>query len=162
MRSLNQLLWLQRLLVRIRLAYLVRFWGMTIDPTVVMSMSAKMDKTHPRGVHIGAETYLAFGAAILTHDLTRGMKVDTVIGRRCFIGARSLILPGVRVGDESIVAAGAVVTKDVPPRSMVAGNPARIIRSDIEVGRFGRLLSADLPAPAPDPVPQPVVHEASI
>jgi acetyltransferase-like isoleucine patch superfamily enzyme len=54
-------------------------------------------------------------------------------------------MPGVRIGHSSIVAAGAVVTKDVPPRSIVAGNPAKIIRSDIEVGRYGRFLSADRP-----------------
>ena len=54
-----------------------------------------------------------------------------------------MIMPGVTVGDESIVAAGAVVFDDVPPRSIVAGNPARVIRSDIKVGRFGRLDGAD-------------------
>lgn len=50
------------------------------------------------------------------------------IGRGAWIGARSLILPGVSIGAGSIVAAGAVVTKEVPPGSMVAGIPARIVR----------------------------------
>jgi nucleoside-diphosphate-sugar epimerase len=76
-------------------------------------------------------------------DLATGQVRPIRIGGRCFIGGGSMILPGVTVGDEVIVAAGAVVTRDVPPRSIVAGNPARIIRSDIEVVRFGRLKSAD-------------------
>jgi acetyltransferase-like isoleucine patch superfamily enzyme len=54
-----------------------------------------------------------------------------------------LILPGITVGDNSIVGAGSVVTRDVPPRTIVAGNPARIIRSDIKVGKYGRLEGAD-------------------
>lgn len=145
MRSLNKLLWLQRLVTGTRREFLVRFWGMDIHPSVVISLTAKMDKTYPKGIHIGEETYIAFGAAILAHDMTRGLKLDTVIGRRCFIGARSIILPGITVGDESIVAAGSVVTKDVPSRSIVAGNPARLIKSGIEVGAFGRLRSANDP-----------------
>lgn len=50
-----------------------------------------------------------------------------IIGERSFIGANSMILKGVRVGEESVVGAGSVVTKDVEARTIVAGNPARII-----------------------------------
>ena len=53
------------------------------------------------------------------------------------------ILPGVTIGDEAVVGAGAIVFEDVPARCIVAGNPARIIRENIEVGRFGRFLYAD-------------------
>jgi acetyltransferase-like isoleucine patch superfamily enzyme len=116
---------------------------MNIDQTAKFSLSAKLDLTHPTGIHLGPESYVAFGASVMTHDMTRGLYLDTRIGRRCFIGARSLILPGVRIGDESIVAAGSVVTKDVPPRCIVAGNPARVIREQIEVGPYGRLKGAD-------------------
>jgi acetyltransferase-like isoleucine patch superfamily enzyme len=154
MPSLNKLLWLQRSLNRSRIAFYNRFWGMTIDPTVVMSLSAKMDRTYPKGVHVGAHTYIAFRTSILCHDRTRGIYRDTIIGKNCFIGAHSLIMPGVRVGDNSIVAAGAVVLRDVPPRSIVAGNPAKIVRSDIEVGHYGRFLSADQP-PATHPGSSP-------
>lgn len=45
-----------------------------------------------------------------------------------WIGARVILLPGVTIGSGSIVAAGAVVTKDVPPLSIVGGNPARVVR----------------------------------
>ncbi|KAB0678888.1 acyltransferase [Aureimonas leprariae] len=138
MRSLNRFLKLRDVLVRTKWLYLTRVWGMDIHPTATFSLSARFDKTYPRGIHVGAETYVAFDAAILSHDTTRRMYRDTVIGRRCFIGARSMILPGVTVGDECVVGSGSVVTKDVPPRSVVAGNPARVIRSDIEVGPYGR------------------------
>ena len=147
MRSLNRLRWLRTALQGAKRQYYNRVWGMHIHPTAMFSLSAYLDRTYPRGVHIGENSYVAIGATILCHDRTRGVKADTVVGRNCFIGARSMLLPGVVVGDESIVAAGAVVTKDVPPRTIVAGNPAVVIRRDIEVGRYGRFLSADAPVP---------------
>jgi serine acetyltransferase len=49
----------------------------------------------------------------------------------------------VEIGDNCVVGAGAIVTRSIPPGSVVAGNPARIIRSGIEVGPFGRFADAD-------------------
>ena len=54
------------------------------------------------------------------------------IGNHVWICAKATILKGVTIGDGSVVAAGAVVTKDVPPRCLVGGNPARIIRQNID------------------------------
>ena len=122
MRSLNKLLWLQRMLIRAKWIYYTRFWGMDIHPTARFSQSVRFDKTYPRGVHIGEESYVAFDVAIL---------------------ARSIVLPGVEIGDECVIGSGSVVTKNVPPRSIAAGNPAVVIRSDIEVGPYGRFASAD-------------------
>lgn len=51
-----------------------------------------------------------------------------IIGKRVWIGANATVLPGVKIGDGAVVAAGAVVTKDVPPCTIVGGVPARIIR----------------------------------
>jgi acetyltransferase-like isoleucine patch superfamily enzyme len=142
-RGFNRLKGLRNALVSLRRLYLVKLWGMDIDPTSQMSLSASMDRTFPIGVHIGPGSYIAFEARILTHDMTRGLYLHTRIGANCFIGGRSLILPGVEIGDNCVVGAGSVVTKSVPPRSLVAGNPARILRSDIEVGLYGRFLTAD-------------------
>jgi acetyltransferase-like isoleucine patch superfamily enzyme len=55
--------------------------------------------------------------------------VPTVVKRRASIGTSTTILCGVTIGEEAVVGAGSVVTKDVPPRTVVAGNPARVIRS---------------------------------
>jgi UDP-2-acetamido-3-amino-2,3-dideoxy-glucuronate N-acetyltransferase len=57
------------------------------------------------------------------------MVVPTTVKRRASIGSGAVILPGVTIGEGAMVGAGAVVTKDVPPRTIVAGNPARVIRS---------------------------------
>ena len=146
-RSLNKLRWLRREIVRVKRLYYTRFWGMDIDPTATFSLSVRFDKTHPAGLHIGARTYIAFDVAILTHDMTRGLRLHTRIGKHCFIGARSVILPGLEIGDESIIGAGSVVTKDVPPRSIVAGNPAQIIRRNVRVGPYGQILKTEEPKP---------------
>lgn len=142
-RGLNRLAMLRHVLVTVRRQFLVRAFGMEIDPTAQLSLSAKLDRTFPIGVHIGARSYVAMQALVLTHDRTRGLYLHTYVGRDCFIGARSILLPGVCIGDGSIVAAGAVVTHDVPSGTIVAGNPARIIREGINVGSFGRFTHAD-------------------
>jgi acetyltransferase-like isoleucine patch superfamily enzyme len=51
-----------------------------------------------------------------------------IIGDDVFVGTRAIITKGVTIGDGAIVAAGSVVTKDVPPRAIVAGNPAQVVR----------------------------------
>ncbi|MEQ9142877.1 MAG: acyltransferase [Parvibaculaceae bacterium] len=144
--SLNRFRWLRLFLVGTYRFVLTRFWGLDLHPTCTFSLSTHFDLTHPKGVHVGPYAYIAFDAAILAHDMTRALRLDTYIGENCFIGSRSVILPGVRVGDGSIVGSGAVVTKDVPPATIVAGNPAAIIKKNITVARFGVLLDAGEPA----------------
>ena len=142
-RGLNRLMGIRRIIVEAYRFLYTRVWGMDIHPTAEFSLSAKFDKTFPKGVHVGAKSYVAFESRILCHDRTRGLYLHTRIGENCFIGGRSLILPGVEIGDNCVVGAGSVVTKSVPPRSVVAGNPAKILRSDIEVGAYGRFAEAD-------------------
>lgn len=142
-RGLNRLRGLRNALVALRRLHYIKIWRMDIHPTVQLSLSSKFDRTFPPGVHVGAQTYIAFEARILTHDVTRGLYLHTRIGKNCFIGGRSLILPGIEIGDNCVIGAGSVVTKSVPPRTLVAGNPARVLRENIEVGAFGRFNTAD-------------------
>jgi serine acetyltransferase len=142
-RGLNRIKWLRHSLVTLKRNILIAFWKMDIHPSVQMSLSAKFDRSFPIGVHVDAYSFIAFEARILTHDRTRGLYLHTRIGKNCFIGGRSLILPGVEIGDNCVVGAGSVVTKSVPPRCIVAGNPARILKENIEVGPYGRFLTAD-------------------
>ncbi len=71
------------------------------------------------------------------------------IGKNCWIGAGSVILPGVTVGDNSVIGAGSVVTHDVPPNVVAVGSPARVLRSitdrDREYYRKNRKIPPDLP-----------------
>jgi acetyltransferase-like isoleucine patch superfamily enzyme len=52
-----------------------------------------------------------------------------LIGENVWIGARCIIMGGVHIGDDSVIGAGSVVTRDIPSRSVAAGNPARVLRS---------------------------------
>ena len=61
-----------------------------------------------------------------TEDLP--LKGDTVVGNDVWIGQNVTVLPGVHIGDGAIIGANSVVTKDVPPYSIVGGNPAKLIR----------------------------------
>jgi len=126
----------------LRLLY-TKVFKMDLHPSCTFSLSAKFDKTNPRGIHVGENSYVAFDVVLLAHDMSRGTRAHTRIGRNCFIGGRSLILPGITIGDNAIVGAGSVVTRDVPSNTIVAGNPARVIRTDIKVGKYGRLEGAD-------------------
>lgn len=70
---------------------------------------------------------------VLSHDYSRSLKKDTIIGSNCIIGIRAVIMPGVKIGDSVVVAACSVVIKDVPSHCIVAGNPAIIIKTNIIV-----------------------------
>jgi virginiamycin A acetyltransferase len=67
---------------------------------------------------------------------------DTVVGNDVWLGYQALVLPGVRIGDGAVVAAGSVVASDVPPYAVVAGNPARVVRRRFRDDDIERLLGA--------------------
>ncbi|WP_283435048.1 CatB-related O-acetyltransferase [Neorhodopirellula lusitana] len=69
-----------------------------------------------------------------------GRKGDTVIGNDVWIGTEALVMPGVNIGDGAIIAARAVVAKDVPPYTIVAGNPAKPVRNRFDEQVTNRLL----------------------
>ncbi len=69
---------------------------------------------------------------------------DTVIGDGAWIGMRAMIMPGVKIGEGAVVAAGSIVTKDVPPYTVVAGNPAQTVRRRFAEEQIERLLNLHL------------------
>jgi acetyltransferase-like isoleucine patch superfamily enzyme len=101
-----------------------------IGPEVTMGLDAPI--TIGRGVSISPGATLYTGS----HNLGAGsQRMSPVVSARpivvedgAWIGMRALILPGVRVGKGAVVAAGAVVTQDVPPNTLVSGNPAAVVR----------------------------------
>ena len=95
----------------------------------------RIDLTAP--VRIGDHVYMGYDVMLITADHELGESAQRC-GRRVFrpifvedgvwIGSRAVILPGVRLGRGSVVAAGAVVTRDAAPDTMVGGVPARLVR----------------------------------
>jgi acetyltransferase-like isoleucine patch superfamily enzyme len=96
----------------------------------------------PYLVSFGDNVLVAAHAQLITHSVTSGVfnyeeKTDKYIaefgsieiGSNVFIGSRAIIMYGVKIGDNVIVAAGAIVTKDVPSNSVVAGIPAKVIET---------------------------------
>jgi virginiamycin A acetyltransferase len=72
---------------------------------------------------------------------TREFRGDTVVGNDVWIGMEAIILPGINVGDGSIVAARSVVSHDVPPYSIVAGNPGKVVKARFDAGTTRRLMA---------------------
>ena len=88
------------------------------------------------GIWIGDNTLIGHNAvlATLNHDPDPKKRANLipsriVIGRDVWLGANATVLPGVTIGDGAIVAAGAVVTKDVPPNTVVGGVPAKVMKT---------------------------------
>ena len=89
-------------------------------------------------IEIGGQTMIGPFCYITDHDHTFGPEVapgesplvaaPTVIGRQCWLGAHVSVLKGVTIGDGTVVGAGSVVTKALPPRVVAVGSPARVVR----------------------------------
>ena len=103
------------------------------------------------GLEIGSHTTIGVGSLVWTHSSVMSnlmmenqignswiARQQTSIGSGCYIGGPSSIYPGVTIGDRVVVLPMSVVTEDVPENVMVAGNPAKVIRTIDEewIGRF--------------------------
>jgi len=106
-------------------------WKLTIGEGSVIGHKASLDA---RGtIQIGANVNLSADVAIWTgqHDYQSPdfvyQSAPVVIGDRVWLSFRSTVLPGVTIGEGAVVAAGAVVSKDVPPYALVGGVPAKVI-----------------------------------
>jgi maltose O-acetyltransferase len=125
---------------RIRKYILEEIWledyirkGMRIGDNCSIQPGVIFDYSHCWLIKIGNNVTIAPQAYLLTHDAsTKRLNNHTKIGSitvedNVFIGARALILPGITIGKNSIIAAGSIVTKSIPEGSIVSGNPAQVI-----------------------------------
>jgi maltose O-acetyltransferase len=137
-----------------RRALLSRLVGYDTDATIELPFSCD----YGTNIHLGSRVYLNFNCIILdvapvrighrtllgpavqvltaTHPLSAEQRREgwelgkaVCIGADVWIGGGAILCPGVSIGDRSVIGAGSIVTRDVPADVVVAGNPARVLRS---------------------------------
>lgn len=88
------------------------------------------------GITIGDDSLIGHNAVIATlqHDIEPTRRADlipfpVIIGCNVWLGANVTVLPGVTIGDDAVIGAGSVVTKDIPARTIAVGSPARVVRA---------------------------------
>ncbi len=139
--------------MRLRLWYYRRVIGMRIGPDTVMWMGCRFSGDRldaitigrgcsiPRAFFVASAPITLGDYVVLGHDVAfytadhdpddpafSRRDAPITVGERAWIGSQSIILKGVTIGEGAVVAAGSVVTKDVPPFTIVGGNPAQVIR----------------------------------
>ena len=116
----------------------VRKKGVTVGEGTCFFGRQLIDLTRPHLVEIGRNCVLTDNVTILTHGYdycvlrekygeVLGSSGKVVIEDNVFIGARSIILKGVRIGKNSVIGAGSIVANDIPSNSLAAGNPCKVI-----------------------------------
>jgi maltose O-acetyltransferase len=109
--------------------------GLRLGTNVFIGSDVLIDVSFPWLISIGDDCTLTSNIIILAHDASTFKhigytKIGRVsLGKRTFVGAGSIILPGVIIGENVIIGAGSVVTKDIPDNSVAVGNPASVIGS---------------------------------
>jgi maltose O-acetyltransferase len=107
--------------------------GLVVGKNFHMLAEVIIDYAHVWHIEIGDDVTLAPRVHILAHDASTKMHLNYTrigkvkIGNRVFVGAGSIILPGVTIGNDVVIGAGSVVSRDVPDGHVAAGNPARVI-----------------------------------
>jgi maltose O-acetyltransferase len=141
MPDVEQLRWRMRDAARGGAAYLrgqrsVEWYvaqGLTIGERHALELPFELDRSHCWLITIGDDVTFAPDVYVLAHDAstkpaTGHTRIAPVrIGSRVFVGARTMILPGVTIGDDVIVGAASVVTQDIDSGTVAVGNPARSV-----------------------------------
>lgn len=107
-----------------------RMLGMKVGDHTAFALMVMVDVFFPEKIFIGSNTIIGYNTTILAHEyLIHEYRLGEVhIGSNVMVGANSIILPGVTIGDHAVIGAGTVVHKDVAAGSFVAGNPLQVIR----------------------------------
>ena len=151
----------------------LRSKGLVLGKNVSFQEGIFIDPSHCYLIAIGDGCTFAPNVRLIAHDASTKKLVNATrlgrirIGARCFIGDSVLVLPGVTIGDECIVGAGSVVSRDIPAGSVAAGNPARVIKSTAEYRKFhaerlaaGRKFGVQFQATTSTPADRLEVHAA--
>jgi acetyltransferase-like isoleucine patch superfamily enzyme len=126
--------------------------GVSLNGTVV---PIELVTYNSGGIEIGNHTFINYGSSIAArasvkigsychlghytfvmdndqHDVVRHMELPpsdpVIVEDHVWIGSKAIVLPGVRIGSRAVIGAGSIVTQDIPPRCVAAGNPARVLR----------------------------------
>jgi len=146
-RGILRLFWQKQLHIWARtcIAPGLRLWmyramGISIGRHVFIGLDTYLDCQFPELIQIEDDVTISFRVTVIVHDDARrmthveagagaGTVAPVLLRRGCYLGAGCMVLPGVTVGERAVVAAGAVVTRDVAPGTIVAGVPARVLRT---------------------------------
>jgi maltose O-acetyltransferase len=121
--------------------------GMVIGADVHIGPGCRLDPAAAWMITVGDDVVIAPGVIVLAHDASLRRRIGytrfapVTIGSHVFIGAGTLILPGVTIGDDVVIGAGSLVTADIPADSLAYGRPARAVRrlSEYEAEQRARL-----------------------
>ena len=117
---------------------LYRLMGVRLGRDVYVGFDIEFDTNHPELIEIGNHVTISHRCIIASHMATNvdtplqriypPMAAAVKVGDGTWICTGAILVPGVTIGENSVVAAGAVVTRDVPPNTLVAGSPARPVK----------------------------------
>jgi len=101
--------------------------GMKVGKRTAFALMVMVDVFFPERITVGDNSIIGYNSTLLTHEyLIDEYRIGSIrIGSNVMIGANVTVLPGVTIGDHAVVAAGAVVHKDVPAHARMGGNPIR-------------------------------------
>lgn len=150
------------------LSFVVRFWQIKKNPILyarkigvkigsdckIMGMQGGTFGSEPYLVQLGDNVEITYGVRFITHDggVWVGRKefpeIDIIapikVGNNVFIGTYTVILPGVTIGDNVVIGAGSVVTRDIPSDTVVAGVPAKPIKTTDQYIKIARKRSLNI------------------
>lgn len=111
---------------------LYRLLGMRVGAHAAIGVMVMFDIFFPEDVTLGEDCVVGYNSVVLCHEFTRHewRRGPVWIGRDVTIGANSMILPGVVIGDGAVISAMSLVNKDVPPGAFVGGAPLRMLRRE--------------------------------
>lgn len=127
-------------LAKVSKKHFIRFIGLNYGEDIhIYGDPTDMFGSEPWCITLGNHVYITDGVRFITHDggtlifrdIVRDLEITKPIkvGDYVYFGTRSMVLPGVTIGNRCVIAAGAIVTKNVPDNSVVAGVPGKVIKS---------------------------------